>query len=862
MSSGRPENRWKRRPDPRPVAPGVSKLALLVLFSGFASLVYQVLWMRQLGLLFGNGSQAAAVTFAVFFAGLGAGSWWWGRRIAKRPLRAYAGLELGIALTALLYFPLLAGFHAAYAWLHGFHEAALWRMTVNGGLALCLIFPPAFFMGGTVPAMAQAGVRERSRFGPVSALLYGINTLGAACGVVLAAFFLLPSLGMRQSYTLAVLMSLGVAALSWRWARGEGDFPAMEEAAQEGGQEADKDGLPGVFAVLAFLSGFVVLGLEVVWTRIYAQVHENSVYSFAVILALVLAGLAIGAGISSVIARFSRRPMRELAVLMLAAGVLLTVGPSLIMQVTDELTPVHTNEAWGAYLGGLFRMGFGGIGFSVIALGTVFPFLMKAVEQRVRRPARMLGRLLAWNTLGAIVGSLVAGFLMLPLLGMWGSLRLLTLVQLQAVWLVPLAWKRPDLILRGAALALIVLLFTLLNPLKLPVMGQIDLKSPDELLEVWEASDCTVAVVRTHGGHLAIKINGSYALGSTAALAEQRNQSVIPLHLHPETKSICYIGVGTGMSVNGALDRERFPLVERVVACELSPSVIEAAKRWMPPFGNNLFEDPRCEIRIEDGRHHLMATPERYDMINADLFLPYRRGTGSLYSLDHYRVVAERLNPGGVFVQWLPLYQITEFEFGVIVNTMLQVFDEVTMWRNNFAPGQEKVALIGSSQVQAPALVPLRDREGMIQAVADLQPRFTTPDMVMVEAETMPFFYAGNLGAARELFAAYPINSDDRPVIEFQTPWRFREVAQRDQVIWCVGPKLLKWMERVQELVPLTRDPVWDGHPESSLELVRAGMAFHHAMVAKALGRWPQTESHWTDFLRHWARAAESPPDR
>lgn len=855
MSPGKSEKRWKRRPESRPAASNVSRLALLVLFSGFASLVYQVLWMRQLGLLFGNGSQAAAVTFAVFFAGLGAGSWWWGRRIAKRPLRAYAGLELGIALTALLYFPLLAGFHAAYGWLHGFHESALWRMTVNGSLALCLIFPPAFFMGGTVPAMAQAAVRERDRFGPVSALLYGINTLGAACGVVLAAFFLLPSFGMRLSYTLAVLMSLGVAALSWRWARGEADPPAMEETPQEPGQEAHKDGLPGVFAVLAFVSGFVVLGLEVVWTRVFAQVHENSVYSFAMILALVLTGLAIGAGISSLIARFSRRPMPVLAVLMLVAGGLLVIGPLLIMRVTHQLQPVHTNEAWGAYLGNLLRMGFGGIGFSVIALGTVFPFLMKVVEERVQRPARMLGHLLAWNTLGAIAGSLVAGFLMLPLLGMWGSLRLLTLVQLQAVWLVPLAWKRPDLVLRGAAVALMVLLFTLLNPTRLPVMGQVPGKQPHEVLEVWEGSDCTVAAVRTRAG-LAIMINGSYSLGSTAARVEQENQSVIPLHLYPDTRSICYIGVGTGMSVNGALDRERFPTVERVVACELSPSVIEAAKRWMTPLGNSLFEDPRCEIRLEDGRHHLMVTRERYDMINADLFLPYRRGTGSLYSLDYYEIVAERLNPDGVFVQWLPLYQLTEFEFGVIANTMLQVFDEVSLWRNNFSPGHEKVALIARLKRDPVVVPPTPDYGQMRSAVDNFAWQHAVPENAMVDAESMPFFYGGNLGLARELFAEYPINSDDRPIIEFQTPWRFREVAQKDKVIWCVGPKLLRWMDRLFEMTPPGKDPLFKGHPPNSAHLVRSGLAFHKTMVAKFLEGPHVTDRHWTEFKEEWIRAA------
>lgn len=232
-----------------------------------------------------------------------------------------------------------------------------------------------------------------------------------------------------------------------------------------------------------------------------------------------------------------------------------------------------------------------------------------------------------------------------------------------------------------------------------------------------------------------------------------------------------------------------------------------------------------------------MASDERFDIINADLFLPYRPGTGSLYNLGHYQTVAERLNPDGVFAQWLPLYQITSDEFGVIARTMLEAFEQLTMWRNNFEPGGEKLALIGQMQKGPIALPPGGDAEFMRRAIDGLQRVGVSPDMVRVEPESVAFYYAGNLSAADELFRDYPVNTDDRPVIEYQTPRGFREVAAHDEVIWCVGPKFIDWVERIFEAAPLQSDPVWQGLPDELLHQARAGEAFHQAMVAGAMGR-------------------------
>ena len=834
---------------------------VLMFASGFAGLVYQVLWMKQLGLLFGNTAHATSMTFAAFFAGLGAGSWLLGKRTTRirNPLRLYAGLELGIALTALIYFAILKIFHGIYPSVHAAAAGSSGMLAIKFGLSLLLISPPAFFMGGTVPVIGQVLIRRPDRFGKVAAFIYGINTLGAAAGVASAAFLLVPTLGFRATYVVAVLISLGVAAISWWMSRGAAatsaatdDQPAGSVTAPTGWR--DKVAIGG----LCFFSGFAVLALEVVWTRIFAQVHENSVYSFAIILTVVLICLALGAGISSIIARLRKPALPTLGVLMALGGLMLTLGPSMVMGVSDDLQPVHSMEAWGKYVAGLFKMGFGGIGLVVIALGTVFPYLMKAVEREAMVPGRALGNLLALNTLGAIVGALLCGFVMLPALGMWGTMKWLSAAYLAVALLIPYPLKGFGVGARALGVLCLLLLLTALDPTRLPSHGSKPGAEPFTVLKSWEGGDCTVSVIERKSGHRAIQVNGGYSLGSTAAYLEQANQARVPLCAFPDTESICFIGMGTGMSAGATLDRDRFPKIKRVVSCELTAEVVEAAREYIPKEMNGgIFDDPRSTILIEDGRHYLMASEEKFDMINADLFLPYRRGAGSLYSLDHYRAAAERLNDNGVFVQWLPLYQLTEFEFGVITRTMLDAFEQVTLWRNNFLPGGEKVALIGQRNRHPLPVPPGIHLKEMRDEVEGFTWQEALPEMVRPEPDAIMFFYAGNVTAEKALFDSYPINTDDKPVIEYQTPRRFRDLAATEKVVWFVGPKLTRMIETILRQCPVTSDPMLEGHPDSSRRLVIAGAAFHQAMIAKGFNRPEKAQSQWEIFQRQWKLSAE-----
>lgn len=858
---------------------GATSVFLLVFVSGFASLVYEVLWMRQAAVLLGSTSQAAAVTFAAFFAGLAAGSWFWGRRVARfaRPLALYAGLELGIAVTALLFFAVLHLFQAIYPWICPETAAPAWLFLAKIALALLLVFPPAFCMGGTIPVVGQHLIRQPAAFGATSALLYGINTAGAAAGAYLAGFHLPLWLGYSGTCVATIALTLAVAAVAAVIASrsadpGPGEFvsdsaapaaavpaPHRSRSRRRVAARSPEPAAPtAAILPLAFLSGFGLLALEVVWTRVFAQVLENSAYTFSAILVVVLACLAAGAIIAARLIRLAASPAVLLAGLAIAGGLAVAITPLTIMAVTDSLRIVVSRGTWPAYVAVVFRTVALGIGLPATLLATLFPLLMKLEERRAVSAGRSLGTLAAANTAGAIVGSIAAGFVLLEALGMWRSMQWLAVAYAVAALLLPLGRGATATGARLAAAAVAGLALTALDPARLPTTSVDPLRGPEQVLETWEGSDCTVAAVAGADG-VSIKVNSHYGLGSTGAAPLERLQAAVPLMAYPATKSVFFLGLGTGITAGAALDPQ-FPAVRRVVACELVPEVITAARKYIagpspddPTTG--LFRDPRATVLAEDGRHYLMAARgDRFDMINADLFVPFRSGAGSLYSLEHFRCARERLAPGGVFVQWLPLYQVTEREFGTIARTMIEAFGSVSLWRNTFQPGEEVVALVGhAGDAPLPAcaddsLAARRD------AVAGRDEGDLERLLLPFDPATIPFFYCGNLSAAADRFAAFPLNTDDHPVIEYLAPRTFREPTDLGTP-WFVGPRLAALVDELQRRCPPDTDPLLTARSAADRRLPVAGAAFHRARLWQIAGDAARCRAAWDEFVAAWTDA-------
>lgn len=835
---------------------------LLVFLSGFCALIYQVLWMKQLGLLFGNTSHAAGVTLAAFFAGLAAGSWFWGRRSARsgNPLRIYAGLELGIAITALLYFVVMKGYFLVYPELYQSVHSGTWLLLIKFLLALVLIFPPAFCMGGTIPVIGQYAIRERLRFGSTSALLYGTNTLGAALGALMGGFFMPLWFGFRLTCMIAIIITLVVAVLAWLVSRSpaaarppEADSPKVDSAAIQS-VAVDRCNYRGnrqTLWAICFLSGFGILALEVVWTRMLALVFENSVYTFSAILVVVLCCLAGGSLVSSFLARKKWSPNLVLASLLGLGGFSIALTPGVFMSLTDSFQFISVKANWGDFVLLIFKKCALIIGPPAFVLGAVFPYLMKTEEQYASSPGSALGRLATINTIGAIIGSLACAFVFLEKFGMWRTMQIMGVIYFLMALCIPLLGSRMGIALKCASAAGLILLFTGLNPSRLPATGVLAARPDEVTLKAWEGSNCTVSVVKGDEG-LAIKVNSDYGLGSTGGRVRAAMQGEIPLMLKPDAKSVFFLGMGTGISAGATLS-ERFPQVERVLTCELLPDVITASKEFMTDVDgvdltNGLFTDPRSTVLNEDGRHHLMATREKFDVINSDLFIPYSSGTGSLYSLEHFESVENRLKPEGIFVQWLPAYQLTGSDFHVIGRTMLEVFDQVSIWRCDFAPFDEVIAFVGHPDGTPLAASAIDDKETKMNFLLgnDHENIHQT-----LNPQTALLYYAGNMTAAKERFADYPINTDDRPVIEYMAPRSYRNQGE-DEMPWFVGPHLLRFIKDVQEICPPDEDPLLINRSPANRRLPLAGSAYHETKLWARMGNNEQTERAWGDFVKEW----------
>jgi spermidine synthase len=324
--------------------------------------------------------------------------------------------------------------------------------------------------------------------------------------------------------------------------------------------------------------------------------------------------------------------------------------------------------------------------------------------------------------------------------------------------------------------------------------------------------------------------------------------------------------MGTGITAGEALNRDDFKQVRKVVACELSPNVVAASKKYFTAGAdgfdlcNGLYSDPRAEVVIGDGRNRLLASREKYAMINADLFLPYRRGTGNLYSREHFQVVRERLKPGGVFVQWLPLYQMTEREFSIIARTMMAVFPQVSLWRGNFQPGAEIAALVGHADLTPLPAATLDAEPAKRQAVAGASHLDLPKLMLPINEQTILLFYGGNVTRAADLFAAYPLNTDDRPVIEFGTPRSLHQPAGAGRPHF-LETRFCDLVDKLQSRTLPDQDPLLALRSPASRKLPLAGSAYHRAWIALVYGEEKTLANEWKKFLTQWTAPESAATD-
>ncbi len=785
----------------------------MLFVSGAIALVYEVVWQRQFALVLGSGAPATAAVLAAYFAGLGLGSLIVGRCAKRwsRPLRAYALLELGVGGGALLVAPAISWFEAGYPAL--FATLAEWPAgfaAVRGAVVFAAVLIPTFCMGGTLPLLGALVDQRRQRLGLTAGWLYVANTAGAGLGALAMPFWLLPRLGLADTTLLCAAANVGLAGAAWWLDARTGPMASPEKAREESAAGAgQKD---DATLVLAAISGAVTFALQVWWNRAFAQVHENSMYSFALIVAAVILALALGAQLARIGLKWGVAPRRLLGGAWIAAGLVVVGAPGLFLKLTGGMGYLPGSAGWAGHAGSLAGLAAVLVLPAMALLGVGLPAIMEdAGRGPARDVGRVLGRLLAANIAGSVAGALVAGFVLPRWVGLWSAM-----IGGGALLVAAGIWQARGVSVKTgyALLAAWAVTWWPIAQLELPRV-RLAADGTERLVSLAEGTHGITAVVERAGSRR-LKLNNHYALGGTASTGDERMQAHVPLLLHPQPRRVAFLGVGTGITAGGAL----FHPVEELTAIELVSEAIAAARAHFREANGGVLDDPRTRVVVDDARHVLRGSPEKFDVIVGDLVVPWRLGEGALFTLEQFEAARGALAPGGLFCQWVPLFQLSETEATILMRTFLTVFPRALVWRGDFSPTEPAIALIGGAEGFALEAAVVRRR------VAELRSDATNTTLKAPTAVWMN--WVGWL-EARDLAAEETrINREDRPWIELLGPLAHGG-ARRDALF--TGRRLQAWLDGVHAR---SRAEIEALLPAEDARATEAGSAFGELVLGLA----------------------------
>ncbi len=657
---------------------------ILAFISGGAALSHQILWTRRLVDILGANADTFSKVIGAFFVGLALGAFLAAKEFGIRnPWHRVAASELLVALLAVP--SLVAANWADWIYLQPLPSSLLKLI-----LPFILVLPPATAMGLVIPWLMNALKAEPGGKWHSPAILYGFNTLGGLCGLGVVMLVALPKFGLAGASIMAIFFNLLVAVGSWLTGSNALEVAYIRQVEAAPAPPGEK--------FLAFFSGFLVLAVEVVLQHQLAQVSINSLFSSAIVLALVLFSLGVASFLTPITGGLGSR---RLSWILLAAGGLCMTEPLLLSHARNGLTILPYELPPGAYTWEIIKLGGLSICPMLVIAGLVFPMLLNraGIPADSEGPTINVFALFAWNGLGGWLGAEVGQLWMIPRLGLW--LSVVTIGAVYGVLAIGLLYSKPSEKAQRWRIAphFVVLSFLILvctrTAKQLP---QAFVRPEERLAAIGAGPEGVVAALECGPGDWRLLFNNSYTLGGSKASFNQERQALLPLLLHGSAKRVATLGVATGSTVAGAA---LSPRVGRIDAIELSPLVLNYAERFFGPYNRQVFKDPRVHFIQEDARWVVARERGVYDVIAGDLFLPWRTGEGRLFTLEHFRNVRRALAPGGLYCQWLPLFQLTRPQFETIARTFLEIFPEAFLVRGDFYAELPIVGLVGGRDLTA-----------------------------------------------------------------------------------------------------------------------------------------------------------------
>jgi spermidine synthase len=755
--------------------------------SGACGLVYEVVWMRMLTLVFGATAFATSTILASFFAGLALGAFVFGRVVdrGRNPLILYSILEAGVGIFAFLMPLLFAGLSDVYVAAHRglgleFYQLSLLRFA----LSFLILLVPATLMGGTLPVIIKFFAERKERLGWDVGRLYATNTFGAVVGTVLAGFFLILMLGVREAAYAAGAVNLLIALMVFLMGRRIewGDALASDDSCEDVGDPnaatdqprypAPESGRETVsvktarLVLWAFaLSGFCSLALEVLWTRSLVFFLDNSTHAFTTILTAFLLGIALG---SVVIARFIDRG-RNLVWWMGLLEVLIGVSAILAIPILGRTTPVIQNLLeldptdpllqW-KWVGMRFATTLTVIFVPTLLIGMTFPLVTKIWTRSVRTVGTALGQVYSANTLGGVLGSALAGFLLIPVLGVKVSIVLIAGLNVAIGILLmavdPVTSRRQKTVagvFAGAAFGGLAGFYL--------TSGAMNLTSHTERVDAArvlfyeEGIGATVKVFEDHYGDRLVSINGFPVAGTPLGLQDaQIPLAHLPLLLNDAPKpSVNLIGFGAGGASWGVMQYH----IAEVDVVELVPAVLDAAVHF-PDINHGVLNMPGYNAILGDGRNYALVTDKKYDVISVDATSPKMAGNGSLYALEFYELLKRNLAPGGVVVQWYPLHLLSYDEVRMTTKTFLEVFPHTSLW---LTPLRGHAIILGTEerlQIDVDSFRRKLEQEHILDELGELN--------VTDLQDVLSWFVMGE-DNLRGFLGEIGLNTDNHPILEF-----------------------------------------------------------------------------------------------
>lgn len=746
-----------------------------IFLSGSSALIYQLIWVRLLGLVFGVSSFAVATVVAVFLLGLGLGSYFFGRwsEHAKDPLRIYVYVELGIAVLSMLSYLVIDALSVyRYVYEYAYNNLGLYGLSlVRLALSIVVLLPPVFLIGGTMPLIAKYFLTAPQQLGSSFSKLYYFNTLGASAGVLLTGFVFVQYFGVFATLMIAVAGNLAVALI----------IGGARTAIEPTRVSAEEKAPYSYMLVVLFVTGFISLSYEMLWVRILSTYSLSTSQAFALIVAGFLLGFSVGSFLVS--RKVDRRANLEAWFSRVCIATAFSGAVVLLMfrrfeQITfflAESTPVD-------YLTLSLAMAFVVSFIPAVFMGILFPLGLRIYARDVHRIGVKAGNIFLANTTGCVLGTLLTGFVLIPFVGMWNTTLILVNASLLiAAYMVLREPRVPRA--QGASLLVVALLANMLVFSDSKTFHA-ELKGPDyhtaatgfEVIHYAEGLSGTVTAIEGKN-YRGLFVDGQNVSGTDPVLlADSRMLAHVPLLLTDDPRKALTVGYGTGTTSGSMLLHD----VE-VHAVDIEEEIIAAAPLF-DSVNYGSYADPGLKIVLDDARNYIDVVNEEFDVIVTDVTnLKYKRNP-YLYTREYFRIMQEALSEEGIAAAWLPLGGLSFEDLRTLIATFDDVYPHTTVWY--FTPYPTHfIILVGST---APLSIDLETLSGRMEKVRQ--------DLLTVRVENV--YQLGSMLLLGEqdvddLVAGQPLHTDNHPILEFSD--------MRLYMATDVAPNLKRLLEHQQE---------------------------------------------------------------